>query len=106
MIWLPRDILEVLNGFRGLKSHGKHYICLRGVPKLLNLASLRARWGEIYGTGLERAKASKLGVFIHNVFDASQDFWKMSKIGVSLSGDYLGENVTIFCSKVEYPVAG
>ena len=96
MICLPRGSLGVLNEFLGLKSHGKHYICLYGVPKLLNLASLRARWDEIYGTGLERAEASKLRVFIHNVFDASQDFWKMSKIGVSLSGDYLGKYVTLF----------
>ena len=89
MIWLPRDILEVLNGFRGLKSHGKHYICLRGVPKLLNLASLRARWGEIYGTGLERAKASKLGVFIHNDFDASQESGLLENVqnqGLSVGG--------------------
>ena len=88
--------MGVLNGFLGLTSHGKHYIGLYGVSKLLNLASLRARCDEIYETGLERAKASKLGVFIHNVFDASQDFWKMSKIGVSLSGDYLGKYVTMF----------
>ena len=58
--------------------------------------SIFAGWDEIYGTGLERAKASKLGVFIHNVFDASQDFWKMSKIGVSLSGDGLGKYITLF----------
>ena len=90
MISLPRGILGMLNEFLGLKSHGKHYICLYGVLKLLSLASLRARWDEIYGTGLKRAKASKLGVFIHTVFDASQDFWKMSKIGVSLSGAIWG----------------
>ena len=96
MICLPRGILGILNGFLGLKSHGKHYICLYGVPKLLRLASLRARWDEIYGIGLERAKTSKLGVFIHNVFDAFQDFWKMSKIGVSLSGDDLGKYITLF----------
>ena len=96
MICLPRGILGVLNEFLGLKSHGKHYICLYGVLKLINLASLRTRWDELYGAGLERAEASKLRVFIHNVFDASQDFWKMSKIGVSLSGDYLGKYVTLF----------
>ena len=96
MICFPRGILGMLNGFLGLKSHGKHYIGLYGVTKLLSLASLRARSDEIYGTWLERAKASKLGVFVHNVFDASQEFWKMSKIGVSLSGDYLGKYITIF----------
>ena len=80
MICLPRGILGVLNGFLGLQRHGKHYICLYGVPKLLNLASLRARWDEIYGTELERAEASKLRVFIHHVFDASQDFWKIEVI--------------------------
>ena len=96
MICLPKGILGMLNGFLGLKSHGKHNIWLHGVPKLLRLAPLRARWDEIYGTGLERAKASKLRVFIHNVFDASQDFGKMPKIGVSRSGDYLEKYATLF----------